>query len=579
MKSLTENLKVKFEEATKKAFPNLESPVIEISQSKQDKFGHYQFNSAMKMTKLLGENPRKIAEQILGQVETGDLIEKMEIAGPGFINITLKDSFLSNGVQVMATDSHLGIDLPENKQRVIVEFSSPNIAKQLHVGHLRSTIIGDCIARLFEFLGHDVLRLNHIGDWGTAFGMLIAYLKEEKPDILSGKEGTDLNHLVEWYRASKKQFDEDPDFKKRSQLEVVALQSLESKSVNAWELICEISRKAFVEIYDLLDIRQNERGESFYNPMLPGIIEDFEKKDLIRVSNGAKCVFMDGFINREGEPLPMIIQKSDGGFNYETTDVAALKHRIEDEKADRIIVLTDLGQSLHFQMVFKACELAGYYDPERVRVDHVTFGLVLGADGKKFRTRAGDTEPLIDLLTTAIEKADQVLQERKPEMPEDQRHELAESIGIGAVKYADLSCSRTGDYTFSYDRMLRFEGNTAAFLMYAYVRVAGIKRKIGADIEEVRKNGKISLEHPSEVALGLHLLRFTEVLNQVANDLLPNRLCEYLFELAGKFNAFYRDCPVGGSKEQDSRLLLCETVALTMQKGLHILGVETVEKM
>lgn len=579
MKTIHEQLSSTFTSALQTAFPDLEKPSVEVTQSTQENFGHYQCNSAMKLAKELKLNPRQIAETIVEKVNGESMIEKMEIAGPGFINITIGDEFLSQGVQAMSDDPHLGVEVPEAKQRVIVEFSSPNIAKELHVGHLRSTIIGDSIARLFEFLGHDVLRLNHVGDWGTQFGMLIAYLKDEAPDVLSGEQETDLKHLVEWYKASKKRFDEDEEFKKRSQLEVVALQGGDPESLKAWEMICEISRKSFHKIYEILDVQLKERGESYYNPVLADTVKELEEKGLIRESNGAKCIFMDGFVNREGDPLPMIVQKSDGGYNYDTTDMAALKQRVQEEKADRVIVITDAGQSLHFQMINKAGELAGYYDPNKVRIDHVTFGVVLGPDGKKFKTREGDTEPLIGLLMRAVEEAEKILEERSPEMSEEERKHLAKAIGIGAVKYADLSCNRMGDYTFSYDRMLRFEGNTAAFMMYAYVRVAGIKRKIGEEIEEVRKRGKIALKHPSEIALGVHLLQFPEALESVANDLMPNRLAEYLYDLAGKFNAFYRDCPVEGSKEQDSRLLLCETVARTLKQGLHLLGVETVERM
>lgn len=581
MPLITHTLEKIFEKATHAAFPDLapEEIPIEITQNKQEKFGDYQFNSAMKLARPLGKNPRQIAEAIVAEVATSSPIAKLEIAGPGFINITLDPSYVEGAVQQMLDAPHLGIEPPEHKQRVIVEFSSPNTAKELHVGHLRSTIIGDCIARLFEFLGHDVIRLNHVGDWGTSFGMLIAYLKEEAPGVLTGKQKTDLNHLVEWYKASKRLFDTDLAFKRASQLEVVSLQGGEPDARRAWEIICEISRKAYQEIYDILDVKLTERGESYYNPMLPEVVADLEKKGLITISGGAKCVFLEGFLNRDGDPLPLMVQKSDGGYNYDTTDMATMRQRIEEEKADRIIIVTDLGQRTHFEMVFMAAEKAGYLDRSKTKMNHVTFGVVLGPDGKKFKTRSGDTEKLIDLLTTAVDKARAILEERDPDMDVKERKNVAQALGIGAVKYADLSCHRTGDYTFSYDRMLRFEGNTAAFLMYAYVRVAGIKRKVGADIDEVRKRAKVELKHPSEIALGLHLLRFGEALDAVAGDLLPNRLTDYLYGLAEKFNAFFRDCRVEGTPEQDSRLLLCEAVALTMRQGLEILGLKTVDRM
>jgi arginyl-tRNA synthetase len=584
MKSLVSLLYSKFQQATEKAFPELLSQGVaiptEVTPSTQNKFGHYQCNTAMKLTKWLKQPPRKIAEQIVAALDRQDeMIAQLEIAGPGFINVTLHPVFLSQEVDILLRSPHLGIDMPDHPQRIIIDFSSPNVAKEMHVGHLRSTIIGDCLARLFEFLGHDVVRHNHLGDWGTAFGMLIAYMKEEVPQVLTGKQKTDLTHLVTWYKASKKRFDEDLNFKKRAQLEVVALQQGQPQARQAWEIICDISRKAYQEIYDLLDVRLIERGESFYNPYLADIVSDLEHKDLVQISDGAKCIFLEGFQNREGEPLPLMVQKSDGGYNYDTTDMATIYHRIHIERGDRLIYVTDAGQSTHFQMIFKAAEKAGYLDPHKVRVDHVPFGLVLGPDGKKFRTRSGETERLIDLLQAAIDHADKILQERNPEMEKEERQRLAQALGLGAIKYADLSNHRMSDYTFSYDRMLRFEGNTAAFLMYAYVRIAGIKRKVNIDPYSLLGSTHIRLEHPSEVDLGLHLLRFHESLELVANDLLPNRLTDYLYTLAEKFNAFFRDCRVEGSPQQNERLLLCEATAKVLKQGLNILGVSTVDRM
>lgn len=585
MKTLITILRNKFHTAIETAYPQLKGQELplEVVQSTQDKFGHYQCNSAMKLTKLLGVKPREIAEKLIAHLEKdyhGErMVQDLAIAGPGFINITLDPKFLSRYVNDLLKLPHLGIDPPDHPQRVIIDFSSPNTAKEMHVGHLRSTIIGDCLSRLFEFLGYDVLRLNHIGDWGTAFGMLIAYMKEQAPHVIKGTETTDLTHLVTWYKAAKQQFDADPDFKKKSQLEVVALQSGDEQALKAWGIICDISRRAYQEIYDLLDISLIERGESFYNPELAATVADLEKKGLITVSQGAKCLFLEGFQNREGDNLPLMIQKSDGGYNYDTTDMAAIRHRTEVEKGDRLIYVTDAGQAQHFKMIFMAAEKAGYLDPSKTRVDHVPFGLVLGNDGKKFRSRSGDTEKLIDLIDTAIKQAMQILTERSPELPLEEREVLAKNLGIGAIKYADLSCHRTSDYTFSYERMLRFDGNTAAFLMYAYVRVAGIKRKVNVDVDQLKQSQQILLEHPSEIALGLHLAQFGEALEMVADDLLPNRLTDYLYGLAEKFNAFFRDCRVEGSPEQNSRLLLCEAAASVMKQGLEILGLKTVEKM
>lgn len=582
MKSLISQLSSRFQKGVKKAFPQLEDSltVVDLTQSTQDKFGHYQCNSAMKLSKVLKLPPREVAEKIVQSLDPYEgFISHLEIAGPGFINITIDKACLSQAVDMLLRDIHLGVEQLKDPHRLIIDFSSPNVAKEMHVGHLRSTIIGDCLARIFEFLGYEVIRHNHIGDWGTAFGMLIAYMKQEVPQVLLGSQNTDLSHLVSWYRESKKRFDEDPTFKKESQLEVVALQNGQPQSRQAWEKICEISRKAYEEIYDLLDVHLIERGESYYHPFLAETVADLERKGLVQLSDGAKCIFLEGFENREGAPLPLMVQKSDGAYNYDTTDMAAIHHRISQEQADWLIYVTDAGQGTHFQMIFKAAEKAGYYDPATVRVDHVPFGLVLGADGKKFRTRSGETERLIDLIQIAIDRADQILVERNPEMNEVERHILAKAIGIGAIKYADLSNHRLSDYTFSYDKMLKFEGNTAAFLLYAYVRIVGIKRKVNQDLHQVMQAAKVTLEHPSEIELGLHLLRFQEALEAVANDLLPHRLTDYLYVLADKFNAFFRDCRVEGSPQQSERLLLCEATARVMKKGLNLLGLHTVDKM
>lgn len=585
MQTPTRLLKLAFQQAVTAAFPSLasmgEELPIEITPATQEQFGHYQCNTAMKLSKPLKQNPRQIAEAIVQHFPSDfrPNISKMEIAGPGFINITLSPQFLMDRMPAILSDPHLGVDIVKAHQKVVIDFSSPNTAKEMHVGHLRSTIIGDCLARVFEFLGYDVMRLNHVGDWGTAFGMLIAYIKEKDPQVLRGQKQVDLTQLVAWYKAAKQLFDEDSAFKKKSQLEVVALQQGEPEARKAWEIICDISRRAYQEIYDLLDVKIQERGESFYNPMLADVVSDLEAKGLVTLSDGAKCIFLEGFQNREGKMLPLMIQKSDGGYNYDTTDMAAIRHRIDVEKANRIIIITDAGQAVHFQMVFKAAEKAGYLDPKKVKVDHVPFGLVLGADGKKFRTRSGETEKLIDLLQTAVDKAEEILKERSPDMGDAERKLTGHALGIGAVKYADLSCHRTGDYTFSYERMLKFEGNTAAFLMYSYVRIAGIKRKVNVDVEALKKTAHITLEHPSEIALAMHLVQFGEMLDEVVNELLPNRLTDYLYGLAEKFNAFFRDCRVEGSPQQNSRLLLCEATARVMREGLQLVGLQLVERM
>lgn len=576
-------LKESFEKATLQAFPELAEDEldIEIKQATQPQFGHYQCNSAMRLGKRLKKAPRQVAEAIASYFEKSPvpLIRKLEVAGPGFINITLDPEEVGKLVAQMEKDIRLGIPATSDRKKVVIDFSSPNIAKEMHVGHLRSTVIGDALARLFEFLGNDVLRLNHVGDWGTAFGMLIAYMKEETPYVLRGEEETDLSHLVGWYKAAKKRFDEDEEFKKRAQLEVVKLQQGEKESLSAWTIICDISRKAYQDIYDLLDVSLVERGESFYNPELPRIVDELTEKGLVTDSEGARCIFLDGFKNRDGDPLPLIVQKSDGGFNYATTDLAAIRHRIKDEAGDHLIYVTDAGQGTHFAMIFAAAEKAGWLKRDEVTVDHVPFGLVLGPDGKKFRTRSGETEKLIDLIQNGIERAKAVIKEKNPHYSEQDVETIAQALGIGAIKYADLSTNRTGDYTFSYDKMLRFEGNTAAYLLYSYVRVNGIKRKVGLDKASFSGDTDIRCQHPAELALGVHLLQFNEALEAMARDLLPNRLTDYLYGLAEKFHVFFRDCRVEGSEQEKERLLLCEAVAKTMEKGLNLLGVKTVERM
>lgn len=575
-RNINDSLHDLFKDAAKKCF-NIDDS-IEITQSTKDHFGDYQCNSALKMSKELGLPPRAIAEKLIAHLDNSlGMVKHCEIAGPGFINIHLQESFLEKEITLTLGDDRLGVPTPDQKKRIVCEFSSPNVAKEMHVGHLRSTIIGDALARLLEFLGHDVLRLNHIGNWGTQFGMLITYLKRFQPEVIDDASEQALETLMSWYKAAKVKFDEDPSFKKQSQEEVVRLQSGDPIARKAWSQICEISRRSFQEIYERLDICLTERGESYYNDMLPVVIRDFEEKGLCQIDDGAKVVFLSGFINKEGEPLPLIIQKSDGGYNYATTDLAGFKQRVQIEKAERIIIVTDAGQALHFQMVYQAALKVGYIDPRKTRFDHVPFGVVLAPNGKKFKTREGETEKLSDLIDEAVRRAKEALLERDPKA--EDLDERAAIIGTGSIKYADLSGNRVKDYTFSYDRMLQFEGNTASFILYAYVRIQSIKRNIDVDLKTLLSTPKIELTHPSEIALALHLRRFGEALSAMDEELLPNRLTDYLFALAEKFHAFFRDCHVMGSEHQNSRLLLCELTGRILAKGLQILGIKTVEKM
>ena len=555
-----------------------------IGLSSNPKFGDYQANMAMGLSKKLGQQPRIIAQSIVDLLDVAEVCEVPQIAGPGFINFTVKPSYLVAQLQAIQLDRRLGVPVAEKLQRVIVDFSSPNIAKEMHVGHLRSTILGDCIARLLEFRGHDVLRLNHVGDWGTQFGMLILYLREAYPEALITADALDLGDLVALYKKAKQRFDEDLEFQSAARKEVVKLQAKDPDTIKAWNLLCDQSRREFQVIYDRLNIQIAERGESFYNPYLGAVVDDLRGLGLLVESDGAQCVFLNGYVNRDGDPLPLIVQKTDGGYNYATTDLAALRYRIEIDRAERIIYITDAGQSDHFAQVFQVARLAKWI-PEQVEITHVPFGLVLGEDGKKIKTRSGETIKLKELLDEGIDTFRQDLEAR---LVADERQETpefiansAEIVGLSAVKYADLSQNRLSNYVFSYDKMLALQGNTAPYMMYAYVRVQGIKRKGGIDFDNLGDNAQIILNEELELALAKHLLQLGSVITEVERDLLPNRLCQYLFELSQKFNQFFDKHSVLQAEEpiRTSRLILCDLTAKTLRLGLDLLGIPVLERM
>lgn len=584
MYSLLEQLRQRFSQALVNAFGDdyAETDPLVVPAVKPE-FGDYQSNIALSLAKQLKQKPRDTAQQIVDHLEIESISHPPEIAGPGFINLRLKASYLEAQLQTIAPDSQLGAEKVETSQRVIVDFSSPNIAKEMHVGHLRSTIIGDCIARILEFRGHDVLRLNHVGDWGTQFGMLIAYLREAYPNALTQADALALGDLVTLYREAKKRFDEDEQFQKTAREEVVKLQKGAEDSVRAWKLLCEQSRREFQVIYDLLGVELTERGESFYNPFLTETVQALEEKGLVEEDQGAKCVFLEGFMNKSGERLPLIVQKSDGGYNYATTDLAAIRYRIHQDGAQRIIYVTDAGQANHFAQVFQVAKRAGWV-PDEVELVHVPFGLVQGEDGKKLKTRSGDTVRLQDLLDEAIARSRQDLERRFAQEGRSESEEFiqktARVVGISAVKYADLSRNRTSNYVFSYNKMLALQGNTAPYLLYAYVRVQGISRKGGIDLTTLG-NQTISLEDNSELVLAKHILQLSDVIKEVEQDLLPNRLCQYLFELSQTFNQFYDRCPVLQAQEptRTSRLMLADLTARTLKLGLSLLGIEVLERM
>jgi arginyl-tRNA synthetase len=546
-------------------------------------FGDYQSNVAMGLAKSLGQNPRAIAQAILEKLDVAAVCDVPTIAGPGFINFKLTPAYLAEELQVLHGDPRLGMKAVAVPQRVVVDFSSPNIAKEMHVGHLRSTILGDCIARILEFRGHDVLRLNHVGDWGTQFGMLICYLEEAYPSALVTADALDLGDLVAFYKQAKQRFDQDEAFQLAARQKVIELQAGDESTLKAWNLLCEQSRREFQIIYDRLNVQLLERGESFYNPFLAETVGALEQLGLAVESAGAKCVFTEGFTNREGEPLPLMIQKSDGGYNYATTDLAALRYRIGTDGADRIIYITDAGQGDHFAQFFQVGRKAGWV-PETVEIIHMPFGLVQGEGGKRLKTRAGDTPKLKDLLDEGVERARADLQGR---LLEEERVETAEFIensarvvGLDAIKYADLSQNRLSNYIFSYDKMLALQGNTAPYMLYAYARVQGIGRKGGIDWQELSVP-QIVLVEESELVLAKHLLVLEDILVDVERELYPNRLCQYLFELSQKYNQFFVNCPVltSDGDTRISRLVLCDLTARTLKLGLDLLGIEVLDRM
>ncbi len=572
--SLLQELTSRLQAAGEKAFGYTG---LEATPAKDPRFGDYQCNGPLTLAKTLGQKPRAVAAALVAALDVTDFCEPPTIDGPGFLNFRLKSEFLAQRLQTMQRGDRLGIPPVPRPQRVVLDFSSPNIAKEMHVGHLRSTILGDCLARVLSFWGHDVLRLNHVGDWGTQFGMLITHLKTAHPAALATADVLALGDLVALYRAAKARFDEDAAFREASRLAVVDLQRGEPTARQAWLLLCEQSRREFQKIYDLLGVHLEERGESFYNPYLADVVQDLAALGLLQEDQGAQCVFLEGFQNKEGQPLPLIVQKSDGGYNYATTDLAALRYRVTHDRADRLLYVTDAGQADHFAAVFQVARRAGWLPPT-VEAVHVPFGLVLGEDGKKFRTRSGDTVSLQSLLDEAIARAAADWQSRNPGQPVPM--DVARAIGLGAVKYADLSQNRTSNYVFSFDKMLALQGNTAPYLMYAYVRVQGIGRKGNVDFAQ-GVDWPLTLTDETEVALGKHLVQLPEVLMAVANDLYPNRLCQYLFELSQKFNQFYDRLPVlaAPEPERSSRLGLCDLTAKVLRTGLELLGITVLEKM
>ncbi|WP_437315696.1 arginine--tRNA ligase [Sorangium sp. So ce385] len=539
----------------------------------------YQANAAMALGKRLGRPPREVAAAIVGALQVGGICRKVEIAGPGFVNLTLEDAYLTRELADTASSGRLGIAPAVQPETVIVDYSGPNAAKEMHVGHLRSTIIGDALARVLEALGHRVIRQNHLGDWGTPFGMLIEHMLDLGEAAAS--QELSVGDLDAFYRQARAKFDGDPAFAERSRRRVVRLQGGDEQTLGLWRQLVRESTRYFESVYRRLGVTLTEAdfaGESFYNPMLLDVLAELGQKGLARESEGALCVFPAGFTGKGGEPLPLIVRKQDGGYGYATTDLAAIRHRLTTVGAQRLIYVVGAPQSQHFAMVFATAREAGWLRPP-ARAEHVAFGSVLGADKKMFKTRSGDTVKLSDLLDEAVERATKVVREKNPELDAEAAGAVARAVGVGAVKYADLSSDRIKDYVFDWDRMLAFEGNTAPYLMYAHARIRSIFRKAG--VESPRGVG-ITVGEPAERALALELLRFGAVLEDVAATLEPHRLCGYLFELAGSFTTFYERCPVLRAESEEvrrSRLALCDLTAEVLAKGLGLLGIEAPERM
>ncbi len=553
-----------------------------IAPGKKAGFGDYQANCAMGAAKAMGSNPRELAAKILEKLDLDGIADKLEIAGPGFINIHLKPEWLGEQVANAQTHGRLNIGVVAAPQTVVIDYSGPNLAKEMHVGHLRSTIIGDALARLLEFQGHKVVRQNHVGDWGTQFGMLIAELEEQ---LGSGTDGEmALKDLEVFYQQAKKHFDDDATFADKARDYVVRLQGGDEKMLKLWQQFKAISLHHSSEIYQKLNVTLNDShvmGESAYNDDLAPLVKELQDKGMAVESEGAQVVFLPELADKDGNPSPVIIQKQGGGFLYATTDLAALRHRAGTLGAARIMYFIDARQSLHMQQVFTIARKAGFVGAE-VSLEHLAFGTMMGSDGKPFKTRSGGTVKLAELLEEAVERAGKVEQsEKNADLSATELAEIARKVGIGAVKYADLSKTRTNDYVFSWESMLSFEGNTAPYMQYAYTRVQSIFRKAGVAPESLKCAIHIGSEQ--EKTLAIKLLQFSEVLDQVAREALPHLLCTYLYEIASLYMTFYEACPIlkdGIAPElRDSRLRLCHLVARTIKQGLELLGIEVMERM
>ncbi|SDH44500.1 arginyl-tRNA synthetase [Sinosporangium album] len=546
-------------------------PLIRPSQ-----FADYQANVALSLAKRLRRSPRDVAQSIVDHL---DFPGAVEVSGPGFINLTLSDEWITEQTQRLVGDQRGGVGHTDAAQTIVIDYSAPNAAKEMHVGHLRTTIVGDALARTLEFLGHTVIRQNHLGDWGTPFGMLIEHLLDVgEPAAVAQLEAGEGS---EFYQAARAKFESDPAFQQRARQRVVTLQSEDPETIRLWHVFMDATIRYFNKIYAMLDVTLTDKdiaGESMYNPMLADTCDELEKAGVARISEGALCVFPPGFTGSDDRPLPLIIRKSDGGYGYATTDLAAIRHRVRDLKADRILYVVGADQSLHFQMVFAAARQAEWL-PDSVAAEHVQIGMMLGSDGRRFRTRSGESVKLMDLLNEAVERAAAAISDRGYD--EATRDEIAQAVGIGAVKYADLSVSHDSEYIFDFDRMLGLTGNTGPYMQYATARIRSVFRKAG--VEPKAAGGPIVLTDPAERALALQLLGFGSVVEHTAKAVEPHRLCAYLFETASAFSVFYEQCPILRSDVpadiRASRLAQCANALTVLETGMALLGVPVPDRM
>ncbi len=558
-----------------------DSPAM-VRTSARAQFGDYQSNGVMPVAKKLGMNPRELAQKVIDNLDLAESAEKIEIAGPGFINIFIRPEWMAAQLSVAVKDERAGVEEAPVKQTIVVDLSAPNVAKEMHVAHLRSTVIGDAVSKTLEFLGHKVVRANHIGDWGTQFGMLIAHLEDlqkDNPDVMN----SELGDLENFYRESKKHYDDNEEFALRARNYVVKLQGGDEWCLTQWRKLVDVTMAQNLNTYKRLGVNITDKdtmGESMYNDMLPAVVEDMKAKGLAVEDDGAMVVFLDEYKNKDGDPMGVIVQKRDGGFLYTTTDIACAKYRYETLNADRVLYYIDARQAQHLQQAWTIVRKAGYV-PENVTLEHHAFGMMLGKDNKPFKTRAGGVVKLATLLDEATTRATALIEEKSADLPEDVKAKVINAVAIGSVKYSDLSKNRTSDYVFEWDNMLSFEGNTAPYMMYAYTRVQSIFRKAG--VEAASLTGEISIKEQAERELAIKLLQFSEAVDGVAREGMPHILCSYLFELAGCFMKFYEFCPVNkddvAADVKASRLQLCALTARTLNLGLSCLGIETVEQM